>query len=164
MRARPARTEPARAVSAHTGNDPWRKIIGPPCRGQSIPRPGKWRRYADAPTAALLTGLRGWRMVSASLPAHTPFLLKRASGQGSATPRLSRPCPVGGKRRPHPHPGVGHGALGRRSVHTRAAPLPSVGGADGRGVRINLATGFHRAYIDRTPSPEAWSRPSRAVF
>jgi len=28
-----------------------------PHRGQPIPRPAKWRRYADAPAATLLTGL-----------------------------------------------------------------------------------------------------------
>ena len=38
------------------GNDPSRKPSCAPRRRQSVPRPAKGRRYADAPAAAFLTG------------------------------------------------------------------------------------------------------------
>src|SRR5713226_6529975 len=47
----------------------------PASPGQSVPRPAKRRRYADAPAAALLTGLGAGERSPLNAPAHTPFSL-----------------------------------------------------------------------------------------
>jgi hypothetical protein len=48
---------PEPQASRPFGDDPSREAYCTPRRGQSVPRPAKRRRYADAPAAALLTGL-----------------------------------------------------------------------------------------------------------
>src|SRR5713226_2028056 len=74
-RARAARTEPSHGSLGPFGKRSLAQDGRNPSPGQSVPRPAKRRRYADAPAAALLTGLGAGERSPLNAPAHTPFSL-----------------------------------------------------------------------------------------
>jgi hypothetical protein len=105
--ARAQRTKPARAVSASRCRS-LAQVNRHPSPGAVGPASRRWRRYADAPAASLLTDLGAGEWSFAGVPARTPFFLRCFSDSlrlslflkmGSATPRPSRPSPSGGNRR-----------------------------------------------------------------
>ena len=69
----PSRSRTAGLASRPFGDDPVALCNGTPRRGQSVPRPALRRRYADAPAAALLTGLGAGEWARSSCPRRSPI-------------------------------------------------------------------------------------------